>query len=141
MVLYPEEPLTGRAGEYVAHFAHPLELELLVDELPPASRWPCLLFKVCTLDRLDRYTVEGFGYVDLSQLNLGAAVHVVPTWRPMPSVSEAVQEMFLGGARELDGWDFVKGTALAKASAGPAPFLLLALFPVAPWCWPEFTRG
>lgn len=43
---YPADPWEGRPEEHVAHFSHPMELELNANRTPQPGKWPYMVFRV-----------------------------------------------------------------------------------------------
>ena len=63
--------------------AHLTHRSCIPPSLPP-SLPPCLPLQVCTLDKLNRYTSQGYGWLALADAGVpGAATHRVKTWRPL----------------------------------------------------------
>lgn len=46
MVKYPPDTNQGIPAAYVAHWAHPIEIELVTNREPSSSNWPVLLLQV-----------------------------------------------------------------------------------------------
>lgn len=46
MVKYPVDRRTGRPAVMVAHWAHPIEVELIAHRIPSSTQWPVILFQV-----------------------------------------------------------------------------------------------
>jgi hypothetical protein len=46
MVQYPGDFAAGDTGQWVAHFAHPLEMEWSCRQVPPPGKWPVVYFQV-----------------------------------------------------------------------------------------------
>ncbi|EFJ41998.1 hypothetical protein VOLCADRAFT_119536 [Volvox carteri f. nagariensis] len=123
VTVYPPDPATDTPPRDVAHFAHPLELEWVsrpaaVPEpvlgagggqgpgaaggLAP-NAYPCMFFQVCTLDTLNRYTSQGYGWLALGTHHPvpGSETHVVRTWKPLGTIRDRQAEFFVGGSPEL----------------------------------------
>ncbi|KAG1660692.1 hypothetical protein FOA52_015903 [Chlamydomonas sp. UWO 241] len=105
--LYPNDPFDDGLNipeRWVAHYAHPIELELVSRNGPVApNKYPVMLLQVCTFTRMHRYTCEGYGWVSLAEQAVpGCATHYVRTWKPAGSMSDKLQEFFVGGSRELE---------------------------------------
>lgn len=55
LVPYPPDPDSPSGLPlWVAHWAHPLELEWVAKAAPPPRAWPLLLMQVCSYDTWDR---------------------------------------------------------------------------------------
>ncbi|KXZ49797.1 hypothetical protein GPECTOR_19g248 [Gonium pectorale] len=95
---YPACPATDTPAREVAHFAHPLELEWIsrAPGPPPSNKMP-----VCTMDLLNRYSSEGYGWLSLEGRVPGCGTHVVRTWKPMGTIRDRQAEFFVGGSSEL----------------------------------------
>jgi hypothetical protein len=46
MAHYPGDFATGAAGQWVAHFGHPVELEWSCKQVPAPGKWPIMYFQV-----------------------------------------------------------------------------------------------
>lgn len=46
MVKYPADTYQGIPAKHVAHWAHPIEIELIAQKEPGSSDWPVLLLQV-----------------------------------------------------------------------------------------------
>lgn len=89
--------------EPVAHFCFPIEFSLLshVDMHPQlAAEWPSVAFTVRTRDGWGREHVLGYGFHRL-QPGAVCSTATVPTWRPVGTVYQELQDFFLGGATAL----------------------------------------
>eukprot|EP00879_Flechtneria_rotunda_P033491 GHRR01037099.1.p1 GENE.GHRR01037099.1~~GHRR01037099.1.p1 ORF type:complete len:188 (+),score=43.64 GHRR01037099.1:416-979(+) len=82
MVQYPADPSTDSPAVWVAHFAHPLEVEWVAKAAPNPKDWPHLLLQVCTYDLWDRFTTEGYGWLQLTGWP-GSRTQYVETWKPL----------------------------------------------------------
>ena len=83
MVQYPGDPSDDTPPTWVAHFAHPLEVEWVATQTPPPGKWPMLLLQVCSYDPWDRATTEGYGWLQLGQGCPGSTTQVISTWKPL----------------------------------------------------------
>ncbi|PNW74559.1 hypothetical protein CHLRE_12g495350v5 [Chlamydomonas reinhardtii] len=102
---YPADPARLLPARDVAHLNHPLELEWVSRGGPPpaANKLPAMFFQVCTLDKLNRYTSQGYGWLALADAGVpGAATHRVKTWRPLGTIRDKRNEFFVGGSAELN---------------------------------------
>eukprot|EP00232_Nephroselmis_pyriformis_P019683 CAMPEP_0182886064 /NCGR_PEP_ID=MMETSP0034_2-20130328/19988_1 /TAXON_ID=156128 /ORGANISM="Nephroselmis pyriformis, Strain CCMP717" /LENGTH=579 /DNA_ID=CAMNT_0025019357 /DNA_START=209 /DNA_END=1944 /DNA_ORIENTATION=- len=101
------DPRTGEAAYEVAHFGMPIELELVAASPPPPSHWPVIYFKVASHDPWKRYSVDGYGYLNLYDACPGVKTHVVDTWAPLGTVSDRLHGHFVGGMPELEDISYV----------------------------------
>ncbi|KAK9824277.1 hypothetical protein WJX72_009110 [[Myrmecia] bisecta] len=108
MTLYPRDKATGGVRSHVAHFAHPIELELQAGKEPGPAAWPTIVFQVCTYDTWHRYTTEGYGWLSLGGCCPGSRTHYVSTWRPALSIRERMRSFFTGGTPELNDVTYAK---------------------------------
>ncbi|GMH40514.1 hypothetical protein BSKO_08418 [Bryopsis sp. KO-2023] len=107
MVKYPADRSEGTPAMYVAHWAQPIEAELVTHKDPGSSKWPVLLFQVCSYDHWDRYTCEGYGWTPLAGMCPGARTLEINTWKPAGSYRDKFQEYFIGGSLELEDPSYV----------------------------------
>ncbi|CAD7703562.1 unnamed protein product, partial [Ostreobium quekettii] len=119
MVQYPENRPEGKTPYYVAHWCHPIEVELVAKSSPDSSKWPAMIFQVCSYDRWERYTSEGYGWMSLSGKCPGSSSHVVRTWKPTCSSRDKAQKFFIGGSPELE--DMSYAAAPRHFSSGKLP--------------------
>jgi len=89
--------------EPVAHLCFPIDFSLIshIDMHPHlAAEWPSVAFTVRSRDGWGREHVLGYGFHKLAP---GAQCHdvTVPTWRPVGTVYQELQDFFLGGATGL----------------------------------------
>ena len=64
--------------------------------------WPRLLFEVVSLDSWNRYSVEGYGFLDILS-NAGSTTEILHTWRPTGGNAESqLRRYFIGGGSELE---------------------------------------
>lgn len=102
MTKYPGDPREALGPRWVAHFAHPIEIEWTGACSVPPGEWPVLFLQVCTYDSWDRPTTEGYGWLHFGGNCPGTAVHYVQTWRPLWSFLDHQRAFFLGGTPELE---------------------------------------
>ncbi|GFR46371.1 hypothetical protein Agub_g7952, partial [Astrephomene gubernaculifera] len=106
---YPACPASDTPAREVAHLAHPLELEWVSrggagggrGGGPAENKYPVLFFQVCSLDSLNRYASQGYGWLGLEGRVPGSGSHVVRTWRPLGTIREGLAQFFIGGSPEL----------------------------------------
>eukprot|EP00899_Mesostigma_viride_P004901 jgi/Mesvir1/14411/Mv09797-RA.1 len=98
-----DEDVTSGPGKRtaLAHFCFPLELMFVCQEGNPFV-WPTIFFQVCSYDPMDRFSVEGYGYLSLAGCCPGVNTHYVRTVKPQGTVKAQVQNLFVGGSPELD---------------------------------------
>ncbi|GIL65137.1 hypothetical protein Vafri_18949, partial [Volvox africanus] len=107
VTVYPADPATNTPARDVAHFSHPLELEWVSQpgsgphNNPQPNAYPCLFFQVCTLDKLNRYTSEGYGWLSLDGRVPGSGTYIIRTWKPLGTIRDRQAEFFTGGSPEL----------------------------------------
>uniref|UniRef100_A0A7S0EJ57 Meckel syndrome type 1 protein n=1 Tax=Hanusia phi TaxID=3032 RepID=A0A7S0EJ57_9CRYP len=89
----------------VAHFAHPIHLELQKTRIASGGRKPVLLLQVNSYDRWDRQRVQGYGHVILAD-ETSFCEHKVSTWTPTPSQVGRMRSFFIGGSPELKDFRF-----------------------------------
>ncbi|GAX84925.1 hypothetical protein CEUSTIGMA_g12346.t1 [Chlamydomonas eustigma] len=110
LIKYPEDTAEELPGRWVAHLAHPVELELLSRGDIPESKYPAMMMQVCSYDRFNRHTYEGYGWLSLpgaGRASPASAVHYVHTWRPQSTQRDKLQEFFIGGSKEVDDWSYM----------------------------------
>ncbi|WIA10234.1 hypothetical protein OEZ85_010434 [Tetradesmus obliquus] len=101
MTQYPADAANDTPALWVAHFAHPIEVEWVARTAPTPKDWPRLLLQVCTYDLWDRVTTEGYGWLQLSSSSSGSCTHYVDTWKPLGTRRDQQQAFFTGGSEEL----------------------------------------
>ncbi|WIA30296.1 hypothetical protein OEZ86_000384 [Tetradesmus obliquus] len=101
MTQYPPDATNDTPALWVAHFAHPIEVEWVARTAPAPKDWPRLLLQVCTYDLWDRVTTEGYGWLQLSSSSSGSCTHYVDTWKPLGTRRDQQQAFFIGGSEEL----------------------------------------
>jgi len=81
----------------VAYFSFPFDWQLTVPEEYVDHRWPLILFQVNSLDSWERFTVEGYGFLEVPKF---AGFHeiTVQTWKPHASLDARIHSFFLGGS-------------------------------------------
>lgn len=106
-----------RTDKEVAHFGHPLDLDLYYDinrldaknDNDKMPKWPQLYFEVISLDFWSRCRTEGYGYLSIP-VHAGSYDNLmVETWRPILFNSE-MRRYFIGGTPELEDMSFCGGS-------------------------------
>jgi hypothetical protein len=93
----------GAVTEPVASFGHPMGMSFDVrDEgfetsLAPSGAYPVILIEVFSTQYFGGNTLEGYGYVPLSDACVGFKDFSVSTWRPIGSRASRLTEFFVGG--------------------------------------------
>ena len=59
------------------------------------QRWPILLFQVDSVDNWQRYSIEGYGFIEIPK-DPGFHEILIPTWKPHHSISEKIHSFYLG---------------------------------------------
>ncbi|EKX32726.1 hypothetical protein GUITHDRAFT_121078 [Guillardia theta CCMP2712] len=88
----------------VAHFAHPIHLELQKTRNANGKK-PVLLLQVNSYDRWDRQRVQGYGHLILAG-ETSFCEHKISTWTPTPSQVGRMRSFFIGGSPELKDFRF-----------------------------------
>jgi len=91
------EGLEDEHATPVAHFSFPFDWQFIVPEDYIDGKWPTLLFQVNALDSWERYTIEGYGFVEIPR-TAGYHEITVQTWKPHQSLSARLHTFFLGGS-------------------------------------------
>ncbi|CAG9462279.1 unnamed protein product [Pedinophyceae sp. YPF-701] len=119
------DALRGSDSKLESRLACPIELELHADHEVPPSKWPTLVFEVNSLDSFGRQRTLGYAHLTVPP-EPGCATRTLETWRPVGTLTERLQELFVGGMQAFDTPLSVK--AGADAPAGPrAPKVLSRL--------------
>ena len=107
-VYEPVEGSQSNVGTYVAHFSHPLELEMTSLE-DPLGQYPVMSLAVMSYDSWDRSTTEGYAHLRLAPYSLGSHEVYVDTWRLEGSMREERDRFFIGGGPALSDISYVGG--------------------------------
>lgn len=62
---------------------------------------PILIFKVMSVDWMDRHSIEGYGYHKISSLP-GTYHKILPTWKASLDNRSQIKSFFVGGCPELE---------------------------------------
>eukprot|EP00210_Caulerpa_lentillifera_P008581 g8186.t1 len=88
--------------EKMCYFAHPVEALLETDEDPGVTRWPSLLFKVCSSDLRGNEVCKGYAWISLHDICPGNKETTLKTWKPQSTGFKKVIQLFKGGTTELN---------------------------------------
>ena len=104
----PVEGSQSNVGTYVAHFSHPIELEMTSLE-DPLGQFPVLSMAVRSYDSWDRSSTEGYAHVRMGAYSTGSHEVYVDTWRLEGSLREERDRFFVGGGPDLNDINYVGG--------------------------------
>ena len=73
--------------------------------------WPTLFLEILSVDQLERFRTEGYGYITLPN-KAGTHDITVNTWRPTGNgLAPKMRPFFIGGSPELEDVTYVKQPA------------------------------
>ena len=126
-VLRPKKGEISRAEQPVRHdthsvvtFGHLVNVSFDVsEEASHREESPKVIFQVYHVGSFGRVSVEGYGYLDMPS-GSGTCTHEVPTWRPEGTISQQLEEFFVGGMNTLFDPAYVTAGFRSSANAGKA---------------------
>jgi Meckel syndrome type 1 protein len=77
------------------------------------GKWPLVFFQVNSTDSWERFSVEGYGFLELPNLP-GTHNLTIKTWRPKPDLFSQIHSFFLGGALKLKDMKELAATYFAE---------------------------
>ncbi|KAJ3194983.1 Pleiotropic negative transcriptional regulator, partial [Irineochytrium annulatum] len=111
---------------WTAHFAYPIELEIVTQKPPEQVKWPRIHFEVSAIDRWERHSVEGYGSMEMPR-KAGTHEILLRTWRPSGGTFAKVKTAFIGGSPELEDIGYTAYPSGFNVSLSTTFSLLMAL--------------
>lgn len=77
---------------------------------------PKVFFKIVSVDFRDRHTIEGYGFIRISQ-KPGCFVHHLETWKPAVEFDSKLTNFLVGGCPELDDIQYLYHTDVSSSNS------------------------